>query len=83
MNNYYDLCCRYQGRHVTIRERSGKVHSGRITRVTRSHVYLEPRGGRNLGGFGYGFYGGYGYRRPYAVPLAFVSGLVLGSLFFW
>jgi len=84
--NYYDLCCRYQGRIVTITDRNGKKHCGRIDRVTRSHVYITPRTGRNLGGFGYGYYGysyGYGWGRPYAVPLAFVTGLVLGGLLFW
>ena len=84
--NYYETCCRYKGRVVNITCRDGKRHVGRIVDVTRRHVYIQPIGpsGRNLGGFGYGYYGGYGYyRRPFAVPLAFITGLALGGLFFW
>ncbi|MFC4322317.1 hypothetical protein [Litchfieldia salsa] len=80
--NYYDMCCRYKGRTVTITDKAGKQHCGRIVDVTRTHVYIAPQGGRNLGGFSYGFYGGWGYR-PYAVPLAFIGGLALGAAFFW
>ncbi|MCA1030380.1 hypothetical protein LCL95_04910 [Bacillus timonensis] len=84
--HYYEICNRYRGRVVNISCKDGKKHVGRIINVTRSHVYLEPFQQRNFGGFGYGYYGrgyGYGFRRPFAVPLAFISGLVLGGLFFW
>ncbi|MCH1626372.1 hypothetical protein [Fredinandcohnia quinoae] len=82
MANYYDVCCRYQGRVVNIRCKNGKRHVGRILRVTNSHVYIQPFGERNLGGFSYGFWGGYGgFYRPYAIPLAFITGVVLGGLF--
>lgn len=80
--NYYNLCCQHRGKLVTIRDRAGKIHRGRITRVTRSHVYLSPSGGRGLGGYGWGYYGaGYGY--GYAVPLAFIAGFALGGLLWW
>lgn len=78
----YDLCCRYQGRVVSICCRDGKRHTGKIVRVTNSHVYIQPVDGRNMGGFGFGFWGGYGgFYRPYAIPLAFITGVVLGGLF--
>ncbi|MFS0863270.1 hypothetical protein [Fredinandcohnia sp. 179-A 10B2 NHS] len=85
--NIYDQCCRYQGRVVNIRCRDGNRHSGRIVRVTRRNVYIEPSGPRSLGGFGLGYWGGYygggyGYR-PYAIPLAFITGLAIGGLLFW
>lgn len=80
MNNYYDLCCRYHGKHVTIKCRDGKIHNGKIVRVTRRNVYIQPIRPNQLGGFGYGYYG---YYRPYAVPLAFIAGVAIGSLFFW
>lgn len=77
----YEICKRYQGRVVRITCRDGNVHHGRIVDVTRKHVYIAPIA-RNLGGFGYGYYGGWGYGyRPYAIPLAFITGLALGGLF--
>ncbi|WP_204524739.1 hypothetical protein [Litchfieldia alkalitelluris] len=79
--NYYDLCCRYKGRYVTITDKRGKVHKGHIVNVTRTHVYLAPQANRNLGGFGYGWGWGYGYGAAAAVPLAFIGGLALGAAF--
>ncbi len=77
--NYYDLCCKYKGRHVSITDKRGKVHNGRIVDVTRTHVYLAPVGGRGLGGYGFGW--GWGWGAPFAIPLAFIGGFALGSLF--
>lgn len=83
-SNVYELCCKHQGRVATLHLRGGKTHRGKIVDVTPTHVYLQPIGGRNLGGLGYGFYGGFGFGyRPFAVPLALVTGFALGSLFWW
>jgi hypothetical protein len=86
MSQFYYQCRRYQGQMVTVRCRDGSSHHGRIVRVSPSHVYLQPAGGNRFGGFGMGFwggyYGGYGYN-PVAVPLAFITGVVLGGLLFW
>jgi hypothetical protein len=88
--NYYNLCCRYQGRHVRIDDRRGNVHVGRISRVTRSHVFIQPtrhRGNNGYGGYGYGGYGGYygdyGYGEGYGLALGAITGIALASLFFW
>jgi hypothetical protein len=77
------MCCRYRGQVVTIRDRSGRVHHGRIVNVTPTHVYIAPQGPRSLGGYGYGFYGGWRFGAPFAIPLAFIAGFALGGLFFW
>ncbi|WP_096154374.1 MULTISPECIES: hypothetical protein [Bacillus] len=85
MSHFYNQCQRYHGQNVTLTCRDGSRHTGRIVRVTPRTVYIQPSGGRQLGGFGYGFYGGYygrGYS-PVAVPLAFITGIVLGGLLFW
>ncbi|NLP52689.1 MULTISPECIES: hypothetical protein [Bacillaceae] len=86
MSQFYNQCRRYQGQMVTVRCRDGSSHHGRIVRVSPSHVYIQPTGGNRFGGYGMGFwggyYGGYGYN-PVAVPLAFVTGVVLGGLLFW
>lgn len=85
--DYYELCCRHHGRVVRINDRHGNTHTGRITRVTRSKVYIDPVGQRrNLGGFGYGFYGygPYGYGGyGYGIALGAITGLALAGLFFW
>ncbi|WP_046174331.1 hypothetical protein [Domibacillus indicus] len=86
--NFYRLCSQHVGRTVKITCHDGKVHTGRITRVTRGHVWLMPSGGP--GGFGYGFYGGYryggfGYRYGFGYPIALaaIAGFALGAALFW
>lgn len=84
-SDVYGLCCQYHGKKVRIRCHDGKIHSGRITRVTKSHVWIEPSG--SWGGFGLGYYGGYGYRygyrSGYPIALSFVAGVALAAAFFW
>jgi hypothetical protein len=80
---YYDLCCRNRGRVVTITDRQGRKHTGRIKQVTNTHVYLEPNGSRQFGGFGYGYYGYPGWGRGYPIALAAIAGIALGALLFW
>ncbi|MFD1735488.1 hypothetical protein ACFSCX_02825 [Bacillus salitolerans] len=80
----YGLCCRYQGKVVRINDRNGRVHVGRITRVTRSHVYITPAGRPGAGGYGYGFYGaGYGWGAGYGLALGVITGIALAGLFWW
>jgi hypothetical protein len=82
---YYELCCRYTGRDVTITCIDGKKYSGRITHVTDTHVYLQPTSS-HFGGFGYGYGWGYGYgRRRFGFPIALaaITGFVLGAALWW
>ncbi|OMP66353.1 hypothetical protein [Domibacillus epiphyticus] len=77
--NIYSICRKHYGKTVRITCLDGRVHSGRITRVTREHVWIRPIGG--FGGFGYGFYGGYGYGIP--IALAAIGGFALATAFLW
>ncbi|KGK92056.1 hypothetical protein DP73_00360 [Desulfosporosinus sp. HMP52] len=70
--HYYSLCQRYRGRAVEIITHEGSVHRGIIGDVDNSRVYLQPLNRtRDLGGFSYGWYGGY--------P-GFGAGIALGSI---
>jgi hypothetical protein len=44
-HKYYHICSSNIGRVATFRTYEGGVYSGRISRVTDSHVYLAPVGG--------------------------------------
>ncbi|WLR43334.1 hypothetical protein LC087_03875 [Bacillus carboniphilus] len=91
MSGYYDLCCQYRGKQVRIRDRQGNIHTGRINRVTRDQVFLQPSGPPPRG-FGFGY-----YRRPYppygprpypffpayGIALGFILGVALVGAFFW
>ncbi|GAE34295.1 hypothetical protein [Halalkalibacter akibai] len=84
--SYYDLCCRYRGKVVTISCLDGKRYTGTITHVTDTHVYLQPTGTSQFGGFGYGW--GWGWGRPgfglgFPIALAAIGGLALGSALWW
>ncbi|WP_019415276.1 hypothetical protein [Paenisporosarcina sp. TG20] len=57
-SDLYNVCCRYHGKNVRITCRDGRVHMGEITRINKDTVWIRPTG--NLGGYGYGFFGGYG-----------------------
>ena len=89
VHHYYNLCQKHQGRAVEVRTHNGSVHRGVIHRVDRQKVYIQPlQGNRNLGGFGYGYYGGY---RPWGFGFGFATGIALGAIatlafipfFFW
>jgi hypothetical protein len=80
-SSMYSLCQKHYGKTVRITCHDGKVHTGKITRLTREHVWISPSGG--LGGFGYGYYGGYGYRRAFPIALAAIAGFALATAFFW
>ncbi|KAF1679938.1 hypothetical protein AAGG74_04135 [Bacillus mexicanus] len=83
MERYYHLCRNHQGRVVRITERGGRVHVGKITRVTRDRVFIAPTGGGPRG-FGYGYWGGYwGYGAAYGISLGLITGVALAGLFFW
>lgn len=82
VGHYHGLCQRYRGRAVEIRTHRGTVHRGVIERVSRNQVYLRPinRPGR-LGGFGFGYYGGWGF--GWGLALGAIASLVLIPFFFW
>lgn len=87
MTHYYDLCCKHRGQVVTIYEKCGKVHVGKIVNVDHQFVYIEPLSG-GVSGYGWGYpgwgYPGYGFRRPFfPVALAAIGGFALGSALFW
>lgn len=66
---YYSLCQKYRGRAVEIRTFDGRVHQGIISDVDYNSVYLQPLWrNKDLGGFGYGWYPGFG------------AGIALGSI---
>lgn len=89
--SYYERCKECIERPVCIRMRDGSVHKGIIDQVDNKCVYLRPLRNRGLGGFGYGFgggfyggyggYGGYGYRPVWPLALAGIAALSL--LYFW
>lgn len=81
--NYYDLCCKYQGQNVRITCSDGRVHRGKITKVTRDMVWILPTDGQ--GGYGLGF-GGFGFRGfgfGFGIALGTITGIALASAFFW
>ncbi len=83
ISHYHGLCNRHRGRAVEIRTRDGRVHRGIIHRVSPNRVYLQPlRPRRNLGGFGYGYYGG-GWGFGAGIALGAIVGLALLPFFFW
>ncbi|UJL46677.1 hypothetical protein KFZ58_01575 [Virgibacillus sp. NKC19-16] len=86
--HFYGVCQRYKGRAVEIKTHDGRAHRGIIKHVDNRSVYLQPFGGkRNLGGFGYGYYGpGYGYGGGgfgYGLALGAIGTLALLPLFYW
>ncbi|MEC1622117.1 hypothetical protein P4T79_08015 [Bacillus mojavensis] len=88
MEKYYHLCRQHQGKVARITERNGRVHVGRITRVTNSKVFIAPvTSGGPRGGFGYGYWGGYGYGygygAAYGIGLGLIAGVALAGLFFF
>lgn len=86
-SNVYDLCCRYHGQRVRITCQDGSQHVGKITRVDRDIVWMQPD--EDLGGYGLGFFGGFGdgrFRtRRFGIGFALgaITGIVLASAFFW
>ncbi|KIL45265.1 hypothetical protein [Jeotgalibacillus soli] len=48
--------------------------------MTKTHVWIRPT--RNLGGNGYGFYGGFG-GFGYGLALGSITGIALSSAFWW
>lgn len=84
IGHYHALCQKYRGRAVEIRTRDGRIHRGIIHRVSSNRVYLQPLGRPgNLGGFSYGYYGGYGYGWGWGLALGSIAALALLPLFFW
>ncbi|MEI4788778.1 hypothetical protein WAX46_00075 [Bacillus sp. FJAT-53060] len=87
MERYYKLCQQHMGKVARITDHNGRVHVGRIERVTNRKVYIRPIG-RSRQGFGFGFYGGYygwgwGWGAAYGIGLGFITGFALAGLFFF
>ncbi|QOY37840.1 hypothetical protein AWH56_009895 [Anaerobacillus isosaccharinicus] len=82
MTHYYDLCCKYRGQVVTIYEKCGKVHVGKIVNVDHQFVYIEPVSG-GVAGYGWGLGWGWGFRPFFPIALAAIGGLALGASLFW
>ncbi|KUP06292.1 hypothetical protein Q73_08660 [Bacillus coahuilensis m2-6] len=84
---YYDLCNRNVGQVVRVREKCGRVHVGRITRVSRSHVFINPVSPSGPRGFGYGPYGyrpfGFGFGAGLAIGFGAIAALAVVGAFFW
>nr|WP_154495358.1 MULTISPECIES: hypothetical protein [Bacillus] len=84
VDRYYRFCHQNIGRVARITDKGGRVHVGRIVRVSPSKVYIAPmirRGGR---GFAYGYYGGWwGWGPVYGLGLGLIAGVALAGLFFW
>lgn len=84
---HYNTCCQNMNRPVRIRTGDGKVHTGVVSKVDRSRVYLRPIGNRPQGGLGYGFRGypgyGYGWGWGWGIALASIAAIALLPLFFW
>ncbi|MDQ0256553.1 hypothetical protein J2S74_003973 [Evansella vedderi] len=79
---YYDLCCKHKGRVVRITDRTGRVYTGKIMHVDRTHVWLEPT--HPAGGYGFGWGWGWGWGGPWIpVALAGIGGFALGAALFW
>ncbi|MDQ8091561.1 hypothetical protein [Bacillus amyloliquefaciens] len=83
MQNYYHICRQHHGKVARITERNGRVHVGRIVRVTRSKVYISPVGHGGHRGYGYGCWGWGGWGAAYGIGLGLITGFALGGLLFW
>nr|WP_106779586.1 hypothetical protein [Lysinibacillus timonensis] len=89
----YDLCCKYQGKMVCITDKRGCKHVGKITKVDRDMVWIQPNRERGRYGLGFwGFGGGYGYGYGYGygsgglgygIALGAILGIALVSAFRW
>jgi len=81
VGDYYSLCQRYRGRAVEIITHDGRIHRGIIGDVDNNSVYLQPLSRtRDLGGFGYGWYGYPGWGA--GIGLGAIAALALLPLFF-
>ncbi|MCT8136641.1 hypothetical protein H1D32_02085 [Anaerobacillus sp. CMMVII] len=84
-HQYYDICCKHRGKVVTIYEKCGKVHVGKIVNVDHQFVYIEPTS-TGVTGYGWGLgwgYPGFGYRPFFPIALAAIGGFALGAALFW
>ena len=89
MSHYYKMCCDHKGKVVSIYEKCGRHHYGRIVNVDHNYVYIQPvdrpasTGGFSYGWGGWGGYGGWGYRPIVPIALAAIGGFALASAFLW
>jgi hypothetical protein len=79
--DYYPICQQYRGRAVQITTHDGRIHRGIIRDVDYNRVYLQPLSRtRDLGGFGYGWYGYPGFGA--GIALGAIATLAILPLFF-
>lgn len=79
--DYYSICQQYRGRAVQITTHDGRIHRGIISDVDYNRVYLQPLSRtRDLGGFGYGWYGYPGFGA--GIALGAIATLAILPLFF-
>ena len=83
MERYYRICNQNVGKVARITDRRGRVHVGRIVRVTPQKVFISPMIRRGAPGYGYGWWGGWGWGAAYGIGLGLIAGMALGGLFFW
>lgn len=85
MERYYRICNQNVGKVARITDRRGRVHVGRIVRVTPQKVFISPMIRRGAPGYGYGWWGGWGWGwgAAYGIGLGLITGIALGGLFFW
>lgn len=77
----YALCRQCMGRAVEITTHDGRIFRGIIRNVDRKRVYLQPLGcTRDLGGFGYGWFGFPGFGA--GIALGAIATLALLPLLF-
>ncbi|MFJ7736993.1 hypothetical protein ACIQ2D_11700 [Lysinibacillus sp. NPDC097287] len=82
-NEAYNVCCRHHGKRVRITCKDGREHFGRITRIDRDQVWIQPD--RRFGGYGLGFWGGgFGFGGfGFGIALGAIAGIALAPLFFF
>lgn len=80
--NPYDLCCRYQGQVVQIREQSGREHIGRITRISDNRVWIDPQYDSMRTRNDHSNYYYQQQHHIYPITLGFITGIILVTLFF-
>lgn len=83
MERYYRFCHQNIGKVARITDKTGRVHVGRIVRVSPNKVFIAPMIRRGAPGYGYGYYGGWwGWGPVYGLGLGLIAaGRTCGLIF--